>query len=82
MKKIPQYMAVETLLSVLNPTHYINVIDRKNMYDNGETVYSGKAIEFLYGYKYAKYQRTKVSSIDILDTSTMVITIETCNDKY
>lgn len=80
MKRIPQDAAIETLLYVIRPDTHIKVIDRLNMYDQGNIVYDGLKSKFD-NYEYSKYHRSKVHGIELKD-DTLILIIETANDKY
>jgi hypothetical protein len=80
MKRIAQDVAIETLTYVLNPTQPVIIIDRKNMYDDGEMVFQGEVSE-LNSYEYSKILKSKIYSIINRD-GIFVFAIETANDKY
>lgn len=80
MKRIPQDAAIQTLLYVIRPDTHIKVIDRLNMYDQGNVVYDGLKSKFD-GVEYAKYHRSKVHSIELKD-DVLILTIETAYEQY
>ena len=80
MKKIFHDVAVEALILVTKPSTPIVVIDRKNMYDNGEIVFDDECHKLCH-IKYTKYVRSRIRDLCISDDK-LVFTIETCNESY
>lgn len=81
MKRIAQDVAIETLTYVMNPTQPVIIVNRKNMYDDGEMVFQGNVYD-LNSYEYSKILKSKIYSIGSLDDGTIIFFIETVNDKY
>ncbi len=80
MKKIFHDVGIEALILVTKPSTHITVIDRKNMYDNGDIVFDDECHKLCH-YQYDKYVRSRIRDLYV-ENDTLVLTIETCNESY
>lgn len=80
MKRIPQQMAVATVLYYTPPTQHVIIIDRKNMYDKGSVVFDSEAKNIVDN-KYSKYEKSAVRKLEISD-NIITLYIETALEEY
>lgn len=80
MKKVFHDIAVEALILITKPSTHITVIDRKNMFDTGEIVFSDECHKLCH-YDYTKITRSMIRDLYVEDNK-LIITVETCNEKF